>query len=628
MTAGISSPAVPAWDDTQQLIIDLPVNARVIVDAGPGTGKTAVACARVSHLIDRSGCPPQSVWLISFTRTAVKEIRDRIASHLNDPDAIFGVRIATVDAQAWSIHKGFKTDANLGGSFDANIEQALGLVETNPEVHAWLEEATHIVVDEAQDLVGQRAELVAALVRRLKPDAGVTVFTDPAQAIYGFAGDCERNGTPTASGNLDDLLTGFGGFSRISMAAIHRTKSASLLEIFGRTRGLVLAREGDPVDRHRLVRESINVCADRRHEAIFDPRLPLRDGAFVLFRRRSEALQASSFLHNNNIRHRLRMSGLPTTIPAWVGRTLGAFSDSVLTIEDFKIIWAAKIGATGEQARNAWDLLERIAPGRRQGAIDMRRLREGLGRSQPPLELSFPDFGQEGPIVGTIHAAKGRETDEVWLMMPAQREGAADDERDLDEETRVIFVGATRSRSTLTVGRGYRAGGASNLDGSGRVHEILWAPGKARVEIGRLGDLRASGVTGRSLFSSAEAQDVQDELAAIDGQVIEARADCDKAAGYSYRLRAKHNGAQLGVLSEAVNADLFRIASRIQEFKGGGRRRPPDYLLHLRVMGARTLVLKPDDPEIEILLEPWRSSGIMLVPLVLGFVTTFFPFRR
>src|SRR6478752_3329359 len=88
----------PVWDLAQLRVITQPADTRLIVDAGPGTGKTAVACARVAHLINEGGISPRGVWLISFTRTAVKEIRDRIRAYLHDPDALYGVKMATIDA--------------------------------------------------------------------------------------------------------------------------------------------------------------------------------------------------------------------------------------------------------------------------------------------------------------------------------------------------------------------------------------------------------------------------------------------------------------------------------------------------------------------------------------------------
>ena len=40
------------WDDQQREIVEAPETARLEVFAGPGMGKTAVACARVSKLIE------------------------------------------------------------------------------------------------------------------------------------------------------------------------------------------------------------------------------------------------------------------------------------------------------------------------------------------------------------------------------------------------------------------------------------------------------------------------------------------------------------------------------------------------------------------------------------------------
>jgi hypothetical protein len=48
-------PALIEWDRSQREVIDAPPEDRLLVGAGPGTGKTAVACARVSQLIDQTG---------------------------------------------------------------------------------------------------------------------------------------------------------------------------------------------------------------------------------------------------------------------------------------------------------------------------------------------------------------------------------------------------------------------------------------------------------------------------------------------------------------------------------------------------------------------------------------------
>src|SRR6516162_9558633 len=49
-------------DAGQQAVLALAPEARVLVDAGPGTGKTFVACARVASLIG-AGIPASKIWL-------------------------------------------------------------------------------------------------------------------------------------------------------------------------------------------------------------------------------------------------------------------------------------------------------------------------------------------------------------------------------------------------------------------------------------------------------------------------------------------------------------------------------------------------------------------------------------
>src|SRR5690606_36997235 len=50
------------FDDAQLSVIQAHVSARLIVNAPPGTGKTAIACARVASLLGR-GVPPHQIWV-------------------------------------------------------------------------------------------------------------------------------------------------------------------------------------------------------------------------------------------------------------------------------------------------------------------------------------------------------------------------------------------------------------------------------------------------------------------------------------------------------------------------------------------------------------------------------------
>jgi superfamily I DNA/RNA helicase len=112
------------WDRDQQEVIDASPDSRLLVDAGPGNGKTAVACARIAHMINDWGIEAVNVLLVSFTRTAVAELRNRIAAYVGSPARAAGIRIATLDSTTWTLLNGFDSEsASLFGGYDANIER-------------------------------------------------------------------------------------------------------------------------------------------------------------------------------------------------------------------------------------------------------------------------------------------------------------------------------------------------------------------------------------------------------------------------------------------------------------------------------------------------------------------------
>lgn len=619
-------PALIEWDEEQRAVIDSPSGHRLYVSAGPGTGKTAVACARVSQLIDRGNLEPSRIWLISFTRTAVREIRDRIATYLEDSAAAYAVKIATLDSHAWAIHSGFDEEAKLFGSYEENIEKVLKLVQEDYGVADYLESVEHLVVDEAQDIVGIRADLVIAIVKKLSAACGVTIFADEAQAIYGFADDAEiRNGKTKNLSLPERVRCGDAtGFKECELSTVHRTEAPRLLTIFSDTRRKVLSNSAGKDNKFTEVKEDVIQLAHGRAPSVSDPSLADLEDAFILYRRRSDVLLAASFLSQNGISHRIRMSGLPVCLVPWIGATMSEYTAPSLTKDTFEEIWASKVRGSSLEPyhpEKAWQHLVRLA-GKTSAVVDMRLLRKRLGRKQPPAELCSSELGDRGPIVGTIHASKGREADTVHLMLPKNSDANVDQQ----EEARVVFVGATRGRSRLLVGRGYSQI-AKRVEPSGRTYALSIKEGKprAQVEIGHIGDISAEGLAGRQFFESAEEiRRNQNTILSFLGNRASLVAKTDPSENFSYRLRKEGQGPCLAVLSPSVNTDLFKIAEDVQEQIGGRRLRPPDVIRHLRVIGIRTIVLPPDAPECDLLREPWASSGILIAPLVIGYTTIYF----
>ncbi|WP_262269608.1 UvrD-helicase domain-containing protein [Microvirga yunnanensis] len=624
MNFASKAPPDTDWDADQLRVIEADTEARLIVEAGPGTGKTAVACARLAYLINEEDIEPSNTWMISFTRTAVAEIRARLHSYVRD--ASFAIRIATIDSHAWSIHSGHDPKARLTGSYEENIARVIELLKADKDVADELSQIEHVVIDEAQDLVGQRADLIEALVDHLPSDCGVTVFADEAQAIYGFSDDSigrRKGATPTLEKPLLARLRTVKrlGFTTLGLKEIYRTSSPGLRKIFSELRKDVLDKRKHRSGLHAETAEKIRELADKR--GLKWTQMKVSDFAsddLLLFRTRAEVLMASQFC---DLPHRLRLSGYGATLPAWLAICFSDFVEPLLAERRFLDLWAARIeskAAPQYGPSDAWQHLMRVA-GRKDGSIDMQRLRRRLGQTRPPVELALAEYGLHGPIVGTIHASKGREARNIVLLLPngAEFENIEDE----IEEARVLFVGATRARASLIVGES-NAFRASTLP-SGRVHRSARNGQATMVEIGRDGDITARGLVGRNEFSAADASAGQVFLTKVADVVTTYKLEADHDLDWRYRILAGSEGPCVGALSRNLTYDLWEIlANKNQRYS----HKPPSYVNHVRGQGCATIVLPPDDNDLETLNEPWASSGFVLAPRIAAFPPFYFFGRR
>jgi hypothetical protein len=258
------------------------------------------------------------------------------------------------------------------------------------------------------------------------------------------------------------------------------------------------------------------------------------------------------------------------------------------------------------EADKTWQLLVETA-GEGPAIIDVHRLRTILGRSGPPATFTSPEYGDGGPIIGTIHASKGREAEEVCLYLPPEPDDEEDEDIDLDEEIRVMFVGATRARRKLSMGS---SPGRQSGNVGGRVWKKV-SKGRVQVEIGRTYDIDVLGLVGRSVFSSARDARKAQEYLTQNPVLTGLRAFASEELGWNFAIETA-DGVRIGALSEKIVSDLKEVAKRCDSWP------PPRALAYLRSIGLRSIALRPDDPKLEQLHEPWRSSGFVMAPMLIG----------
>ncbi len=365
----------------------------------------------------------------------------------------------------------------------------------------------------------------------------------------------------------------------------------------------------NPSQSLRGVRECVTRYADGVVGDITQQDLEGKQETLVLFRTRAEVLEASSCL--GTVQHRVRMAGTPQCIHPWLGVLFWDFFDDRLAEAQFSERWAKRVLPLFPllDSERAWSAL-RYSAGH-DGVVRMEELRGRLSRGAIPLGFMVPELGFRGPILGTIHASKGREAEHVHLMLPAESDNEA------AGEARVTFVGATRAQRVLRVGTGKRFR-AQKLP-SGRLYMRARNDYRARIEIGRASDVDVLAQAGRDRWRPASAGMSQEllRLSAASGRAATLFADRNDQFRYSISCESSDSfGQAVGHAAMGLNQDLFAIARHLW---AGESLRPPDYISNVLFMGARTIV--PTADQRDVLVEPFNRSGFLLAPIISALAT-------
>lgn len=396
----------PAPDPEQAAAIQAAAQARLLVEAGPGSGKTYVACARVAALI-RAGAAPSRILLLSFTRGAVAELRARIERRLSEISGVGALRLATFDSYAAQIASAW--DEFSGGGYDAGIRAATRLLKAaHPALRAEIRDFEHLLIDEAQDLVGDRKAFCQALIALLHPSCGVTVFGDPAQAVYGY----QERDAARSSETLIEALAREGAFQPLPLRQDHRSQKPEVARKLGEARDL-LRRGSGPTEARALyfaVREKIREAAveDGLRNWAAHPSL---SRGLILTRSRQALLQAAEQMQAQGRRFRLRRPDRPLRLDPRIGGLLGGLPAAALISErSFFELWEEARFGPQEEAESLWRLLLDLEGSERR-ELSLGRLAEAL--TEPVSELLIDHEGSSGPLLSTIHAVKGREAEVV-----------------------------------------------------------------------------------------------------------------------------------------------------------------------------------------------------------------------
>ncbi len=124
---------------SQQRIIDSQ-DGMIVVDAGPGTGKTQTIVQRYVGLVSRDDVTPSDVLMLTFTRNAAAEMEERIKRSMSEnglKEKAKLVQVKTFDSFCLSIVMDSPEDAGSLFGIDAKLTHTAMLVENRTLINAF-----------------------------------------------------------------------------------------------------------------------------------------------------------------------------------------------------------------------------------------------------------------------------------------------------------------------------------------------------------------------------------------------------------------------------------------------------------------------------------------------------------
>jgi hypothetical protein len=448
----------PPLTDEQLAVVEQPWDARVLVTAGAGAGKTHTLVRRLDALCGHED-PEQAlqaaeILVLTFSRAAARELRERISRH---GERAHRVRARTFDAWAYEVLVQALPDGEWGTvGFDERIARATRAIEEGALEIGDAVPPAHVVIDEVQDLLGGRRELVETLLDRYQDSCGFTVVGDAAQSVYGFQIEDPGERADETGRFLDWLRCSYPD----DLVELHLTRNFRATTAEARVAlalGPRLQRLSDPDEAGTLYDELRDLLLDPANgmgglddEFTLDGLRELADTCAVLTRDNQQALVVSDVLHAHGIDHRLRRPLEERPVPYWVAELLRRTEASVLSEDRFHSLLAEIPLPYRPDTTALWTVLRRAARGAGRGVLDLDRLRQAVVQGRFPDEAADPETARI--VVSTVHRAKGLEFDRVIVLTPptvAALHKRHRDELDLPAEARALYVAMTRARQDL-----------------------------------------------------------------------------------------------------------------------------------------------------------------------------------
>lgn len=420
---------------TQSEIINDNSSKYMVVAAGPGSGKTRVLVHKLASLIILEDVKYEQLLMVTFSRAAATEFKQRLIELIGN--AANFVDIKTFHSYCFDLLGKFGSLENV----DNVIRNATEMIK-NGEVEVGKITKSVLVIDEAQDMDADDFELIKALMAA-NEEMRVIAVGDDDQNIYEFRGSDSKY--------LRALIDDYGA-KKYEMVENYRSKRSIVTlandfvkSIHNRMKNSFVEAVTEDIGKVRIVHH----YGKNMEEAIANDIVmnKTQSSTCVLTNTNEEALKVLSFLLRKKVNAKLVQSldGFKLNTLLEIRYLLRQIDHDLKTpvIPDY--LWEkaknnlCRYYADSKCLENCKNLLETFEE------IYPVKYRSDFGEFIN--ESNYEDFysnEQDTVFISTIHKAKGREFDRVYMLLDNCK-------ADSDEERRKLYVGMTRAKSELII---------------------------------------------------------------------------------------------------------------------------------------------------------------------------------
>ena len=405
----------------------------IVVPAGPGSGKTYVLVRKLASLILMEDIKSEQLLMLTFSRAAATEFHARLAQLIGG--AAKYVEIKTFHSYCFDLLGKIGTVEDS----DRVVSDAVTAIKEGKVERSQITKSI-LVIDEAQDMSADEFALVEMLINQ-NEDMRVIAVGDDDQNIYEFRG--------SDSGYMRRLIS--MGATVYNMTENFRSSDEVIAAANAFVTSIPYRLKAVPIKGVQNSRGNVNVSFHRAfnyEQAIVNEIVTDDYGGrtCVLALTNEDALILSALLNRNGRKTRLIQSkeGFSLTDLAELHFFLSLVRKPGC-IDIDKTEWEKAKAELCEQYSDSQYLavaLNCIAGFESEGKhLYLSDFESYLRESQ--LETFIPG-GDSEIIVSTIHKAKGREFDNVYVSLKRLRVIT-------DKERRAVYVAMTRAKKNLSV---------------------------------------------------------------------------------------------------------------------------------------------------------------------------------